>query len=182
MLRKPRLLAGHLLAVIYNDIISHIPSRTIRGLYLQLWLGQKGDKVGVQRHCRILHGRNIEIGSRAVINFKTFLDGRHYKIRIGEDASIGPDAVIITLGHDPQNHDFANSGGDVTIGKRAFIGYRAMVMPGVTVGEGGVVAAGAVVTKDVPPFTIVAGVPARPVGERDTGISYELGQYRPWLM
>jgi maltose O-acetyltransferase len=182
MLFNPRLLAGHLLAVVYNDMISHIPSRTIRNVYLKLWLGEKGEKVGVQRHCRILHGRNIELGSRVVINFKTLLDGRRYKIKIGDDSSVGPDAVILTLGHDPQCPEFSLVGGDVVIGRRAFIGYRAMILPGVTIGEGAVVAAGALVAKDVEPYEIVAGVPARKVGVRSDTISYELGNYRPWLM
>lgn len=182
MLLNPRLLFGHLLAVVYNDIVSHIPSRTIRGLYLKGWLRAKGAKVGVQRHCRIFHGRNITLGDRTVINFKTFLDGRRYSIVIGDDCSIGPDATILTLGHNPNDIEFALAGGDVLVGDRVFIGYRAIVMPGVTLGEGAVVAAGAVVTKDVPPFTIVAGVPAKRVGDRNPDISYQLGDYRPWLL
>jgi maltose O-acetyltransferase len=68
----------------------------------------------------------------------------------------------------------------VVIGDHAWIGYRALVLPGVTIGEGGVVAAGAVVTKDVPPYAIVAGNPARVVGQRTRDLTYEL-DYRPWL-
>jgi len=62
-----------------------------------------------------------------------------------------------------------------------WIGYRAIVLPGVTIGEGAVVGAGSVVTQDVPSFVIVAGNPARPIGVRPQAISYVLN-YRPFLV
>ncbi len=182
MITNLRLLAGHLLAVIYNATVSQVPSRTIRRIYLKAWLAHYGRSASMQRGCKILHGRNISVGERAVINFGTLLDGRWYKISIGADASLGPEAAVLTLGHDPQSLDFANKGGPVVIGARVFIGYRAIILPGVTVGEGAVVAAGAVVTRDVPPFTIVAGTPAKPVGQRPRGLTYHLGNYQPFLM
>jgi maltose O-acetyltransferase len=67
------------------------------------------------------------------------------------------------------------------VGDRAWIGYRAIVLPGVSIGEGAVVGAGAVVSRDVPPFTIVAGNPARPIGERSRVLTYQL-EYRPFLL
>jgi acetyltransferase-like isoleucine patch superfamily enzyme len=81
-------------------------------------------------------------------------------------------------------------GGGVVIGDRVWIGYRAIVLPGVKIGEAAVVGAGALVTKDVEPYAIVAGNPARKLGERAVecgetsyecrGFEYEL-DYRPWL-
>jgi maltose O-acetyltransferase len=80
-----------------------------------------------------------------------------------------------------QDPDFVESFAPVVIGDRVWIGLRALVLGGVTIGEGAIVAAGAVVTKDVAPYTIVAGVPAVSVGERTRGLRYEL-DYRPnWL-
>ncbi|EMI52256.1 acyltransferase [Rhodopirellula sallentina] len=131
--------------------------------------------------CRFLNGRKVELGARNVINFGCLLDGRKFKIVTGDNVSIGPEATILTLGHDPQSPSFDDRGGDVIIGDRVWIGYRALVMPGVTIGEGAVVAAGAVVTKDVEPFTIVAGVPAKPISKRNTELTYEL-DYQPWLV
>jgi maltose O-acetyltransferase len=66
----------------------------------------------------------------------------------------------------------------VVIEDHAWLGTRAMVLPGVTVGRGAVVAAGAVVTKDVPPYTIVGGVPARVIGQRTTDLRYQFDYFR----
>ena len=101
-------------------------------------------------------------------------------VRVGNYVSISPEAGVLTLGHDPQSLDFANRGGDVVIGNRVWIAYRAIVLPGVTIGEGAVVGAGAVVTRDVEPFAIVAGSPARKIGTRPRGLCYEL-HYSPFL-
>jgi acetyltransferase-like isoleucine patch superfamily enzyme len=138
-----------------------------------------------------LNGRKVFLGERNVINFGCLFDGRKFQIRTGNNVSIGPEATILTLGHDPRSAVFADRGGDVVIGDRVWIGYRAIVLPGVKIGEGAVVGAGAVVTKDVDHYLIVAGNPARKVGERAVerretsaecrGFEYELN-YRPWLL
>jgi acetyltransferase-like isoleucine patch superfamily enzyme len=65
-------------------------------------------------------------------------------------------------------------GGPVEIGPRAWIAYQAIVLPGLRIGEGAVVAAGSVVSRDVEPFAIVAGSPARKVGERNPDLRYHL--------
>jgi maltose O-acetyltransferase len=176
-----RLFAGKIAAFGYNSIVSSLPSRKIREAYLRVWLGSFGTGTGVQRGCQILNGRKVHLGQRAVINFGCLLDGRVYPIRIGNDVSIGPEATILTLGHDPQSPDFADRGGGVLIGDRAWISYRAVVMPGVEIGEGAVIGAGSVVTRNVPAFAIVAGSPARIIGERRRDLSYHLN-YRPWLL
>ena len=124
--------------------------------------------------CRFLNGRKIHLGERNVINFGCLLDGRRYEIHIGNDVSIGPEATILTLGHDPQSPDFADRGGDVVIGERVWIGYRAIILPGVTIGDGAVVAAGAVVTKDVEQYSIVAGAPAKKIKDRNRNLKYGL--------
>jgi maltose O-acetyltransferase len=177
---RVRAVAGGLVAFAYNAIVGRLPSRTLRHAWLRAWLGEFGAGAGVQLGCRFLNGRKVRIGARSVINFGTLIDGRGFAVRIGSDVSIGPEAAILTLGHDPASPSFADRGGAVTIGDRAWIAYRAVVLPGVTIGEGAVVAAGAVVTEDVPAFAIVAGNPARQVGTRPRGLDYRL-DYRPWL-
>jgi maltose O-acetyltransferase len=140
-----------------------------------------GRGTNVQMGCRILHGRKIRLGERNVVNFGCMLDGRRFGIRTGNDVSIGPEAAILTLGHDPQAADFADRGGDVIIGNQVWIGFRAIILPGVRIGDGAVVAAGAVVTHDVDPFTIVAGVPARKIGNRKNNLNYRL-HFDPFLV
>ena len=175
-----RLIAGAICAYLHNDWINGIPSRTLRGLYLRSWLGNTGAGTHVQMHCRFLNGRKVLLGDRNVINFGCLLDGRKHEITTGSDVSMGPEASILTLGHDPQSRDFSDKGGPVRIGDRVWIGYRALVLPGVTIGEGAVVAAGAVVSRDVEPFTIVAGTPAKVIGTRERSLDYKLS-YSPWL-
>lgn len=131
-------------------------------------------------NCRFLNGRRVRFGDRNIINFGCLLDGRRYDIRFGDNVSIGPEATILTLGHDPQSAEFTDRGGDVVIGDRVWIGYRAVILPGVTVGDGAVVGAGSVVTKNVLPYTIVAGNPARKIGERARDLRYQLN-HAPWL-
>lgn len=175
-----RIFAGGLLAFGYNHGVGWLPSRTLRKLYLAAWLGNLGAGTAVQMNCRFLNGRKVHLGRRNVINFGCLFDGRKYAIRTGDDVSIGPEAAILTLGHDPQSPDFADRGGEVIIGHRAWIGYRAVLLPGITIGEGAVVGAGAVVTKNVESFTIVAGNPARKIGERTRELRYALN-FGPWL-
>jgi acetyltransferase-like isoleucine patch superfamily enzyme len=172
--------AGSVVAFAYNGLIGRLPSRLLRQLYLRLWLGAMGPGTGVQLGCRFLNARKVELGARNVINFGTLIDGRRYRVVTGADVSIGPEAAILTLGHDPQSPEFELRGGDVRIGDRAWIGYRAMVLPGVTIGEGAVIGAGAVVTGDVEPYAVMAGNPARQIGTRATDLAYAL-DYRPWL-
>ena len=176
-----RLIAGSLLACTYNAMVAHIPANWVRHGYLRAYLGGLGAGSSVQTRCRFLNGRKVFFGERNVISFGCLLDGRKFAIRTGHDVSIGPEAVILTLGHDPQSPEFADRGGEVVIGDHAWIACRAMVRPGVKIGAGAVVAAGAVVTRDVEPYAIVAGVPARKVGERNRDLRYRLN-FQPFLL
>jgi acetyltransferase-like isoleucine patch superfamily enzyme len=178
---RARLFAAAWIGWLFNDLISHLPSRRLRWLVLRPWLRAVGEGAGVQMHCRILRGPGIALGDRSVINHGCLLDGRRHPILIGRDVSIGPEAAILTLGHDPRSPHFADHGGPVAIGDHVWIGFRAIVLPGVTIGEGAVIGAGAVVSRDVEPFTIVAGNPARRIGERPQPLHYRLS-YLPLLI
>ena len=106
-------------------------------------------------------GKNIRFGKGVFVNSGCCFQDQGC-IEIGDGALIGHQVVIATLNHDL---DAAHRGDmhpkPVKIGKDVWIGAHATLLPGVTVGDGAVIAAGAVVTKDVPAHTVVAGVPAR---------------------
>ena len=174
-------IAGSVLSYFYNAWIGRLPSRHLRRFYLRAYLGAFGKGSTVQLGARFLNGRKVRIGERNIINFGTLIDGRRFPVETGSDVSIGPEATILTLGHDPQSSAFEDLGGPVRIGSRAWIAYRAIILPGVTIGEGAVVAAGAVVSRDVEPFTIVAGSPARAVGMRNKDLGYRL-DFDPFLL
>ena len=105
-------------------------------------------------------GRNIHVGRNVFINSCCHFQDQG-GIYIDDGALIGHNVVLATLNHGqlPENrHDLLPS--PIYIGKNVWIGASAVVLPGVRIGDGAIVAAGAVVTKDVPPNTVVGGVPA----------------------
>jgi len=171
---------GLLLTYIYNHWVTNVPSRRLRILFLRRYLGNLGQGTAFQMGCRFINGWNVHFGERNAINFGCLFDGRVYPIRIGNDLSIGPEAVILSIGHDPKSPVFSSTGGEVIIGNYVWIAARVMILPGVNIGDGAVIAAGSVVTKDVAPYTIVAGVPAKHIGERNRQLNYKLS-YAPKL-
>ncbi|MDZ4815079.1 MAG: acyltransferase [Verrucomicrobiota bacterium] len=176
-----RAYVGACVSYLYNDWVGRVPCEWVRLIYLRQCLKKLDVNSGVQSKVVLLNPFRIEIGRNSVINFGSLLDGRKFNIIIGENVSIGPFASILTLGHDPQSPEFADEGGEVIIGDRAWIGYGAMILPGVRIGEGAIVGAGSVVTKNVEPYTIVAGNPAREVGKRVQPLTYNLS-YHPFMV
>jgi acetyltransferase-like isoleucine patch superfamily enzyme len=159
-----------------NSVIMRIPSYSLRKQYLKTLLKiQIGRGSAIHMHCFVT-GRRIWIGKDSVINRRCYLDGRG-GLRIGDHVSISQYVMIQTLGHDPQSAAFDCVAGEVQIGDRAWIGARALILPGVKIGEGAVVGAGSIVTKDVPPYAIVAGSPARKIKERTRELEYGAGYF-----
>lgn len=118
-----------------------------------------------------LGASGLRIGNDCIINGRTFFDVTEH-IEVGDRVGLGQDVMILTGSHDigdPDRRTGRQFERPVVIGSGAWIGARSMVLPGVTVGAGSVVAGGSVVTKDVAPDTLVAGVPARLVRHLDTG-------------
>jgi maltose O-acetyltransferase len=106
------------------------------------------------------------------------LDGRGGSIRIGNNVDIAQETNIWSLEHNPNNDMHMTKSGDVVIDDYVWIASRVTILPGVHVGRGAVIASCAVVTKDVPPMSIIAGVPAKVIGYRDNKFKYTLN-YRP---
>ncbi|MBS0477402.1 MAG: glycosyl transferase family 2, partial [Proteobacteria bacterium] len=89
------------------------------------------------------------------------------EITIGDHCAIAPRVRILSATHDYRRLDLPDRAASVTIGDHVWVGAGATILPGVTIGSGAVVAAGSVVTRDVAPFTIVAGNPARFIKVRE---------------
>lgn len=108
------------------------------------------------------------------------LDGRG-TLKIGDNVDIAQEVNIWTEDHDYNSPSFKSQVKPVFIEDYVWIATRATILPGVTIGKGAVVACGAVVTKDVPPLAIVAGVPAKIIGYRkEEALQYKLGD-RAWF-
>jgi acetyltransferase-like isoleucine patch superfamily enzyme len=133
----------------------------------------------LQGGIRFFHVGRLAVGEGTLINRGVYLDNR-MGIRIGRQVSIAHDTRIYSLGHDPHDANFAAKGAEVRIDDYAVIFAGAMIMPGVHLGEGSVVMAGSVVTKDVPPGRMVGGNPAQDIGERRCQPAYRLDR-RFWL-
>lgn len=119
---------------------------------------------------------NITIGHDTIIGDHCFLDGRA-SLKIGNHVGIASQVLIYNDEHDINSLDYDNSFGPVEIGDYVFIGPRAIILPNVKIDKGAVIAAGAVVTKDVPEFEIWGGVPAKKISDRKiTNPNYKLGR------
>jgi maltose O-acetyltransferase len=127
--------------------------------------GSVGDNLHVNQPLRVDYGCNIRLGHDVFVNFNlTVLD--EGPVTIGNHVFIGPNVSIYTACHpvDPEERrDGREWAEPVTIGNDVWIGGGATILPGVTIGDGSVVAAASVVSRDVPPRTVVAGSPARPI-------------------
>lgn len=162
-----------------NHLISRLPSFRLRQAYYRQILRYRiSPRASVHMGCFFTGGR-IEIGAHTVLNRRCFLDGR-MGLRVGENCSISPEVALWSMGHDPQDADFAISGGETTIGDHVWIGTRAIILPGVHIGEGAVIGAGAVVTRDIAPWKIAVGNPAREIKDRNREIRYTC-DYRTWF-
>lgn len=162
------------LLYVCNRIIAKIPSHTIRlAFYRHVMEFDIAPTSHVFMDAWFDSNRHFSMGPHSVINQKCRLDTRG-GICIGSSVSISAECVILTADHDPQSPTCEARVQPVVIEDYAFLGTRAMILPGVRVGRGAVIAAGAVVTRDVPPMRIYAGVPAREIGTRKADLNYRV--------
>lgn len=164
----------------YNSYLTNFPSYTIRTAYLRHILKiQIGKDTSIHMGC-FFAGSNIKIGANTVVARNCYFDGRVYLIEIKDNVSIAPEVYIITMSHSVHSPTFDTVGGAVIIEDYVWIGARVMILPSVTAGRGCVLAAAAVVTKSVEPYAVVAGSPAKKIGERTKNMQYNL-HYFPFF-
>lgn len=156
---------------VMNNMVAFIPWWRIRRAYYRLLGLRIGKNTIMNMSQYILSPQKICIGENTHINRGCLIDARGGCV-VGDRVSISYRVSLITGGHDFNDKHFAGKYLPIRIGNYVWIGANATVLQGVEIGNGAVVAAGAVVTRDVPPFTIVAGVPAKPVGKRREELDY----------
>lgn len=163
-----------------NFVISKIPFHFVRCCwYRKVMKYRLSPSSSVHLGVRFDQRGGLTVGPNSTVNPFCRLDTRG-GIFIGRNVSISEDVSILTATHAVKDAAWLGEVKPVIINDFAWIGTRAMIMPGVVVGEGSVVGAGSVVTRDVPPFTVVAGAPARKIGNRETNLNYS-AYYRRWF-
>ncbi len=149
-----------------------IPGRVgdrLRGFVIGKFLKACGGRLEIRPFAHIWSPWNLSVGRNCSIGRLASLNcvGR---VRFGNDVRMGPYVMITTLNHGLARGELIDAQTpqvqDVTIGNDVWIGGHACILPGVTIGDGAVVAAGAVVTRDIEPDTIVGGSPAKVISRR----------------
>lgn len=164
-----------------TELIMCLPIRNIRMLWLRMLGVKYGKRVWIFRNVEIRRPYKLKIANNVKINTRVLLDCRGGDICIGNNVDIAQDCRLWTLEHDPMSDFYDTKGGGIEIADYAWIASGATILPNVKIGKGSIVASGAVVTKDVPPMTIVAGIPAKKIGERDSKLLYKIGKVKPFF-
>lgn len=154
-----------------NDIVPLIPSWHVRKLMFKLLRARFGKGTVVNRRCYIMDPIRLSIGNGSHINRGCTLDARG-GITIGNSVSVSQGVMIMTGTREVNSPNFQVRYSPITIGNHVWVGCGAIILQGVSIGDGAVIAAGSVVSKDVEPYTIVGGIPAKPIGTRRRDLDY----------
>ena len=153
------------LTLFRNVIINKIPSRHFRRFIDRLMGARFGKGSFLFRRTEVLFPKGLWIGNNTSVGWFSLIDARG-GIRIGDNVTVASYSKLITGSHDINSPEFEAHFLPIEIGNYAWICTGATICQNVKIGEGAVVAAGAVVVKDVEPYTVVGGVPAKKIGER----------------
>ena len=163
-------------AVLYYSIAKHLPvsyssirigQTALRRFCGRLMLESCGKKVNIEKNA--VFSAKVSLGSRSGIGINARINGRCV---IGNDVMMGTDCVIITRSHRHDRTDIPmmDQGFEeerpVFIGNDVWLGDRVIILPGVHIGDGCIIGAGSVVTRDIPPYSVAAGIPAKDIKDR----------------
>lgn len=165
--------------LLYYSLIKHLPStetpligrtmRKIRRFVIKQIFHYCGNSININRGVYFGSGVKLQIGNNSSIEVNCQIAN---DTKIGNDVMIAPEVVIFSVGHETSNVDIPmrlqgnTLPRPVSIGNDVWVGQRAIILPGVNIGDGAIIAAGAIVTKDVQPYQIVGGNPAKVLKHR----------------
>ncbi len=168
-----------IILIIYKLILSHLPNsergnwisliiRKLRGSVGKVLFDYCGSNVNIEKGADFGTGKGISLGDYSGIGVNCKVRG---PLTIGENVMMGPNVNILTHSHNFDRTDIpmCKQGGNfksVTIGNDVWIGMNTLILPGVHIGNGVIIGAGAVVTKDIPDYVVVGGVPAKIIKNR----------------
>jgi acetyltransferase-like isoleucine patch superfamily enzyme len=165
---------------LFIRVISYFPSHLVRvGIY-KLIGAKFGAGSTIYSLSEIRKPWAFSIGLNSIIGEKCMIDARR-GVEIGDNVNLSSFVTIWTLHHDYNDKYFKAIGGKVIINNYCWVCSNVIILPGVEIGKGAVVAAGSVVTRDVEPFVVVGGVPAKKIADRDPNLKYTLKYIVPFI-
>lgn len=155
----------HIVLTVTNWLPDNVVFIRLRGMLVSPFFRKCGKKFGVGRNVTFYNSSQIEIGDNVYIAYGGWFAGS-YGIKIEDEVLFGPYTILATSDHTKVNGSYRFGkpiGASIRIGKGSWIGAHATILKGISVGMGALVAANSVVTKDVNPFTVVGGIPAKAI-------------------
>lgn len=154
-------------------LVSLAPLHLLRVVVLRAWGANVDSEATIYHGFQVRRADRLVIGARTIVGDGAILDARG-GLTIGNDVNLSTGVHIWTAQHAWDDPDFAFEAGPVVIEDHAWISTRVTILPGVRIGEGSVVAAGAVVTQDLAPYGLYGGVPAKKIRNRQSPMTYRL--------
>jgi putative colanic acid biosynthesis acetyltransferase WcaF len=170
---------NHFCELLYNRLVTHIPHNPIRIAFLKKMGAIIGGNVYLYGGSEIICPARLTIGDNCHIGRFCQIDARG-GINIGHNVCIASHTLVITADHNIHSPNFEGRLGAVEIGDYVWLCSRVIVVKGVKIGNGAVVAAGSVVTKEVLSHSVVSGVPAVCIGSRSSHLTYDLSNGPVW--
>lgn len=160
------------ITLISGEVVGNIPSHIVRDIIYKYLFHIKMNGAHIYKGVQFRDGFRCKIGKGTIIGDHSIIDARGGVV-IGENVNFSSEVRVWTGQHKVNDSWFAYESASVTVGNRAWISSNVIILPGSNIGEGAVICAGAVVTKDCEPYGIYAGVPAKKIGTRAQDLKYE---------